>query len=100
MRKQNKIFLWPVYFDSNKTRKEGRRVPKKSATPSPKLHEIQLAAERTGNQPEILPDASYPRAPLEKTGVVTVPKKDTKGKILRKIAKELSVARRKKKASK
>ena len=90
MRKQNKIVLWPVYFDSNKTRREGRRVPKKLAIPSPKLEEIQKAVKRMGLRPEIVPDAVYPSSPWQKTGHFIIPKKDSKAKTLRKIAEELS----------
>jgi len=90
MRKQNKIVLWPVYFDSNKTRGDGRRVPKKLAVPSPKPEEIQKAAKRIGLQPEIVPEAIHPSSPWQKTGLLVVPKKDSKVKTLRKIAKELS----------
>jgi len=93
MRKQNKIVLWPVYFDSNKTRREGRRVPKKLAIPSPKLEEIQKAAKRMGLRPEIVPDAVYPSSPWQKTGLLIIPKKDSKVETLRKIAEELSDTR-------
>ena len=89
MRKQNKIVLWPVYFDSNKTRMEGRRVPKKLAIPSPKLEEIQKAVKRMGLRHEIVPNAVHPRSPWQKTGLLIIPKKDSKAKTLRKIAKEL-----------
>ena len=89
MRKQNKIVLWPVYFDANKTRMEGRRVPKKLATPSPNLDEIRKSAKRMGLQPEIIPDAIHPSSPRQKTGLLIIPKKDSKVENLRKIAKEL-----------
>jgi len=89
MRKQNKIILWSVYFDANKTRREGRRVPKKLAISSPKLEEIQKAVKRMGLQPEIIPDAIHPSSPWQKTSLLIIPKKDSKVKILRKIAKEL-----------
>lgn len=89
MRKQNKIVLWPVYFDSTKTRLEGRRVPKSLATPSPKLEEIRKAVERAGLRPEIVTDAAHPNSPWQKTGLLAIPKKGSKAKILWKIAKEL-----------
>jgi signal recognition particle subunit SRP19 len=89
MRKQNKIVLWPVYFDANKTRMEGRRVPKKLATQSPNLDEIQKAVKRMGLQPEIIPDAIRPSSPRQKTGLLIIPKKDSKVETLRKVAKEL-----------
>ena len=90
MRKQNNIVLWPVYFDANKTRVEGRRVPKKLAIPSPSLDEIQKAVKRMGIQPEVIHDAIHPNSPRQKTGLLIIPKKDSKVEILRKIARELS----------
>ena len=89
MRKQNKIVLWPVYFDANKTRMEGRRVPRKLATPSPSLDEIQKAMKTIGLLPEVIPDAIHPSSPRQKTGLLIIPKKESKVETLRKIAKEL-----------
>jgi signal recognition particle subunit SRP19 len=89
MRKQNKIVLWPVYFDSTKTRLEGRRVPKNLATPSPKLEEIRKAVEKAGFQPEIVADAAHPSIPWQKTGLLAIPKKGSKTKTLQQIAKKL-----------
>jgi len=94
MRKQNKIFLWSVYFDANKTRADGRRVPKKLAISAPKLEELQIAAKRLNLQPEVVSDAAYPNSPWQRTGLVVVPKKESKGKTLKKIAEELSRLRR------
>jgi signal recognition particle subunit SRP19 len=94
MRKQNKIFLWSIYFDANKTRTDGRRVPKKLAVPSPKIEELQRAAKRLGLQPEIILDAAHPSCPWQRTGLLTLPKTESKGKTLKKIAKELSDLRR------
>jgi len=89
MRRQNNIFLWPVYFDSTKTRLEGRRVPKSLAIPSPKLGEIREAVERVGLRPEIVIDAAHPNFSWQKTGLLAIPKKGSKAEILREIAKEL-----------
>jgi len=89
MRKQNKIVLWPVYFDSTKTRLEGRKVSKSLATPSPKLEEIRKAVERAGLQPEIVADAAHPSIPWQKTGLLVISRKGSKAKILQDIAKEL-----------
>jgi len=89
MRKQNKIVLWPVYFDSTKTRPEGRRVPKSFAIPSPKLEEIRKAVERVSLRPEIVADAAHPSSSWQKTGLLAIPKKGSKAEILREIAKEL-----------
>jgi len=89
MRKQDKILLWPAYFDSNKTRLQGRKVPKSLAIASPKLEEMQKAAKGIGLQPEVVFDVKYPKSPWQKTGYVLIPKKGSKTQIIRKIAKEL-----------
>lgn len=93
MRKQNKIFLWSIYFDTNKSRADGRRVPKKLAVSAPKLEEIQRAAKRLGIQPEVVPDAAHPSSPWLKSGLLVVPKTESKDKTLKKIAEELSKLR-------
>lgn len=94
MRKHNKIFLWSVYFDSNKSRSAGRRVPKKLAVSSPKVEEIQRAAKRLGLQPEVVSDVAHPSLPWLKSGLVSLPKDEPKNEVLKKIGAELSILRR------
>ena len=94
MRKQNKIILWAVYFDVNKSRTDGRRVPKNLAVSSPKIEELQRAAKRLDLQPEIVPDAAHPSFPWLKTGLIVVPKTESKDKTVKKVAKQLSDLRR------
>jgi signal recognition particle subunit SRP19 len=89
MRKQNTIFLWSVYFDSSKTRNEGRKVPKKLSILSPKLEELQIAAKKLGFQPKTKFDAAHPSKPYQKSGLLVLTKTESKGKTLKKIAKEL-----------
>ena len=95
MRKQDKYIIWPQYFDQNRTRSEGRKIPKNQAQAVPRLEEIQKAAQKLGLMPEMVPDLAYPSAPWLKTGVALVSKKDTKTETLRKIAKELAAERAK-----
>jgi signal recognition particle subunit SRP19 len=89
MRKQDKAIIWPAYFDSAKTRKEGRRVPKSLAVLSPKIAEIKIAAEKLGFKHEFAPEAGYPKTPWVKTGMIMVEKKGSKEQVIRKIAKQL-----------
>jgi signal recognition particle subunit SRP19 len=89
MRKQDKILLWPAYFDLNKTRLQGRRVPKSLAVASPKLEEIQNVARSIGLHPKVVLDVKYPKSPWQKTGYILIPKKGSKTQVIRKIAKEL-----------
>jgi signal recognition particle subunit SRP19 len=94
MKKKNKIFLWSLYFDANKTRTNGRRVPKNLAVSSPKLDELERAAKRLGLNPEVVPEATHPSCPWRKNGLIILPKTEPKSKTLMKIAKELSSLRR------
>lgn len=94
MRKRDKFVLWPVYFDSVKTRLEGRRVPKNLAVPAPKLKELQKAAEQAGLEPEVIVDAGHSSSPWQKTGLIVVPKRGSKTQILRRVAEELFKARK------
>jgi signal recognition particle subunit SRP19 len=89
MRKQDKIIIWPVYFDSTKTRDDGRRVPKSLGVSSPKVLEIKEALEKLGLSHEVVLDAGYPKTPWRKTGMLLVTKKESKEKVIRKIGKQL-----------
>ncbi|MEM1539586.1 MAG: signal recognition particle subunit SRP19/SEC65 family protein [Candidatus Bathyarchaeia archaeon] len=89
MRKQDKVVLWPAYFDSTKTRGEGRRVPKTLAVPSPKISELKEAVEKLRLEHELVLDACYPKTPWLKTGMLLVSKKGTKNSIMKEIAKQL-----------
>jgi len=88
MRKQDKVILWPAYFDAAKTREDGRRIPKSLAVPSPKILEIKDAAEKLGFECELV-DAGYSKMPWLKTGMLLVKKKEPKDRIIRKIARQL-----------
>ena len=90
MRKQNKIYFWSVYFEANKSRADGRRVPKKLAVSAPKLEELQIAAKRLGLQPEIVSNAAHPSSSWRGAGLLVVPKQESKSKTLKRIAEELS----------
>jgi signal recognition particle subunit SRP19 len=94
MKKLDKAIIWPVYFDSTKTRNEGRRVPKTLATPSPRASEVKEAADKLRVKSELVTDAIYPKTPWANTGMVLAHKKEPKEKIIRKIAEEMFNSRR------
>ena len=94
MRKKNSILLWSVYFDSTKTRSDGRRISKSLGVSSPKIEELQRATKRLGLQPEVNFDATYPSYPWKKTGFIVLPKTEAKTQMMKKVAKELSILRR------
>ncbi len=89
MRKLDKAIIWPIYFDCNKTRQEGRRVPKNQAVIAPKIVEIKEAADKLGLQNEINLEAHFPRMPWAKSGMLLVEKKEPKEAIIKKLAKQL-----------
>jgi signal recognition particle subunit SRP19 len=89
MRQQEKIIIWPAYFDSTKTRNDGRRVPKNLAVPIPKISEVKEAAEKLGLLHELVADVGYSKTPWLKTGMILVKKKGSKGQIVLLIAKQL-----------
>lgn len=93
MRKQDKAIIWPVYFDANKTRKEGRRVSKTLAVQSPKIMEIQEAAEKLNLKPQAILDKGYPKTPWLKVGMLLVEKKNSKEHVINKLAKQLQKMR-------
>ncbi|MCD6445720.1 signal recognition particle protein Srp19 [Candidatus Bathyarchaeota archaeon] len=95
MRKQEKIILWPAYFDASKTRREGRRIPKNLAITSPKVYEISQALKKLGFKHEIVADAAYPKAPWFRTGMLIIEKTTHKNKLLRKVAQQLLKIRKK-----
>ena len=95
MRKQDKFILWPQYFDQSRKRSEGRRIPKNQAQQSPRLEELQRAAQRLGLSPEVVPELAYPATPWQKTGMLLVNKKGSKLEIVKKIAKEVAIQRSK-----
>jgi signal recognition particle subunit SRP19 len=90
MRKlSNQAIIWPVYFDSARTRKEGRRVPKNQAVMMPKISEVKDAADRLGLASEVQVDAHFPKMPWAKTGMLIVEKHEAKEAIIKKLSKQL-----------
>ena len=89
MRKLDKAIIWPIYFDTSKTRKEGRRVPKNIAVQTPKIDEIKQAADKLGLENEVNLNAHFPKNHWSKTGMLLVEKKEAKEKIIQKLAKQL-----------
>jgi signal recognition particle subunit SRP19 len=81
-----KTIIWPVYIDSEKTKKDGRRISKKDAVPAPKLREISTAAKKLKLNPEVENNKSYSRSWWEPSGRVTVDKNIPKREILVKIS--------------
>lgn len=84
----NAIYLWPEYFDIERTRSEGRRVPKSMCVKNPNLDIIAKGAMILDLEYQILEDKSYPANWAAKKGCVRVEKgKIKKTALLPKIGK-------------
>ena len=90
MRRREEIVLWPVYFDSTRTRVEGRKVPKRLARPSPTLSMLEKAAGNLGFSCKVVADAAYPRFPWKKNGLLLIKKTKPKKQIITEVAQEIS----------
>ena len=89
MRKSDCTVLWPVYFDSTKTRSEGRRIAKNIGTAAPTLSMIEKVLTSLNLNYDSVPDASHPHYPWKKTGMIIVKKRRDRNRLLKDIAKEL-----------
>jgi signal recognition particle subunit SRP19 len=89
MQKKDKIILWPVNFDSTKTRTEGRKIPKAYAIQSPRIEELEKAVQRLGLQYQAVINAAHSKEPWCKTGLLIASREGSKTQTMRKIAKIL-----------
>ena len=64
------IVLWTVYFDSQLTRKEGRRLPLKLCVRAPALDEIEVACKAAGLRVKMAKSARHPRCWWRESGYV------------------------------
>ncbi len=92
--KENQV-VWPVYLDSAKSRKQGRRIAMKFAVESPKIQEIEQAADLLGYKHDTKLDSAHPKTWWEKKGYVLIEKKNSKIKVLEKIANKIVSLRKK-----
>lgn len=93
MRKKG-IVLWTVYFDSQLTRKEGRRLPLRLCVRAPALNEIEAACKAAGLKVEMVKSARYPRCWWRGGGYVMLDEAGGgKGDVLKLVANKLGEMR-------
>lgn len=68
------ITLWPEYFDLDRTRSEGRRLPKELCVSNPDLDIIAKGVMILDLEYEVKENMSYPKAPRDGHGCVKVEK--------------------------
>jgi signal recognition particle subunit SRP19 len=87
--KKDKLVIWPIYFDSTKTRSEGRMVSVEESVASPTVDDVMAAALKAGIRPEIEMEKKHPSTWQASSGRIIVPKSEPKTAVLKKIAKSL-----------
>jgi len=87
--KRDTIVIWPIYFDSTKTRSEGRMVSAEDSVPSPSVDDVIAAALKVGIKPEIEREKKHPSTWQASSGRILVPKGENKTVVLKKIARSL-----------
>jgi signal recognition particle subunit SRP19 len=64
--------VYPAYFDAERSRSEGRRVPMGLAVPEPTVDEIAKAVQQVGYDAKIERDVAYSREGFRPRGRVLV----------------------------
>lgn len=72
--------LWTAYFDAEKSRADGRRVPRSLAVADPTVDEVARAVQQVGYDAVIERDVAYPREPHRADGRVVVRGADEESK--------------------
>ena len=93
MRNDNRIRIYPEYFDSSLTRAQGRRVSKKVALENPSLLELKLSAQKLRFTVEVDDTKANPKHWTKPNGLLYLSTSDTvqelapKTEILRNLSK-------------
>lgn len=82
-----KYVIWPIYFDQDTSRANGRRVPKNLGIHNPTAQDIFRAAQSLALNPQI-ENKSYPSVWWTQ-GRLLVEQKGSKTEIIRTIAQKL-----------
>ncbi|HVL49006.1 MAG TPA: signal recognition particle subunit SRP19/SEC65 family protein [Candidatus Thermoplasmatota archaeon] len=91
-RDDNRLVLWPAYFDEALPRPI-RRVPKALAIENPTADEIAKAAQRLSLSPILEKGVAHPRFHRFRQGRVLVEIRGSKAVLIQQIAADLKAAR-------
>ncbi len=83
------VALYPAYFDSTRSREEGRRVSKSMAVANPTAEELREAAKILGYRVEVESEVAHPSKPYKAEGRILILGGGRKTEILRAVAKKL-----------
>ena len=94
MKDYEHIVIWLDYFNKTISKKMGRRVSREKSIFDPSLKELVDAAKAAGLEPtETNDQVRFPRRPYVRSGYITLPKVQSKSKIISLISEKL-VSRR------
>ncbi len=82
------IILYPAYFNSRYSRREGRRVPKNLSFDA-KVDTISRALRSLGYEFEVEPDKRYPRFWWSEKGRIIVHTDEKKSEVILKVARKV-----------
>ncbi len=85
----DKVVIWPINLDSEKTRKNGRKVSKKYAVAEPTLKDIEKAAQKLGLDPVVEKEKAHPKEWWGVKGYIKVDKLKSKGNTIKEIGKNI-----------
>lgn len=90
-----KIIVWPVYIDSERSLKEGRKISKENSVKSPKIGEISRAARKLDFNPITESDKKYPGLWYESSGriIIEVDEGISKREALKLISEQIKSSR-------
>lgn len=77
------IIIYPAYLDAEKSRSEGRRVPKEIAIENPKTIEIAKSIKQIGYKVDLEGEKRYPRSWWEKGRVKVKDTEEPKTEIMK-----------------
>jgi signal recognition particle subunit SRP19 len=86
---EDKLILYPIYFDSTLSRTQGRKVAQKHAVEKPTAENIAKAAQSLGLHPILEKERCYPATSWKQDGRVLIDHTTTKQKLLVQIANRL-----------
>ena len=83
------LIIYPIYFDKNITRNNGRRISKKYAIDNPDIEKISKVLKSLGLSFEVDKNSSHPLRSWKKEGRIIITKNTNKNKLINQIGKLL-----------
>jgi len=88
-KKDDRLVIWPVYFDADRTRTGGRAVSKSDAVHKPTVDEVHVAAMELNLEPTVEREKRYPSLWWDNMGRILVRRRGPKTVLLRDLARTI-----------